>query len=40
MSVVEKEGTAKNVIDNCKRYHSYIGGNEVKEQMMTLPVLT
>jgi len=29
IAVVEKEGPAKNVIINFKRYHSHIGGNEI-----------
>jgi len=38
ITVVAKEGPAKNVIVNFKRYHSHIDGNEIKEQMMTLLV--
>jgi len=35
----ERRPCKKNVIVDVKRYHSHIGGNEIKEQMMTLLVL-
>jgi len=30
-SFVEKEGPVKNVIVNFQKYHSHIGGNEIKD---------
>ena len=31
ISFVEKEGPAKNVIAGFQKYHSHIGGNEIKD---------
>jgi len=36
LCIVGKEGPAKNVIVNIQKYHSHIGGNEIKDSMMTM----
>ena len=36
MSFVEKEGPTKNVIVDFQKYHSHIGGHEIKDSIITL----